>query len=57
MQATSGRIGSTFVLWSNTWAVDTEQSLTLIHVFLQIIRDIGVFANRHLAQATVVNGI
>jgi hypothetical protein len=37
-------IGSTFVLRSNTWAVDSEQSLTLIHVLLQISRDIGVFA-------------
>jgi hypothetical protein len=44
MRVMFGRIGSTFVLRSNTWAVDSEQSLTLNDVFLQISRDIGVFA-------------
>jgi hypothetical protein len=35
---------STFVLLSNTWAVFSEQSLTLIHILLKISREIGVFA-------------
>jgi hypothetical protein len=35
MWVMSGRIGCTFSLCSNTWAVDSEQSLTLIDVFSQ----------------------
>jgi hypothetical protein len=45
MRVTFGRIDSTFILCLNTWAVDLEQPLlVLIDVFLQITRDITVFA-------------
>jgi hypothetical protein len=50
-------MGSTFVLRSNTWAVDSKQPLTLIHVLLKLSEILVSLSFRHLAEVSVVKGI